>query len=577
MTLSNKKANPLESFSNADLYAAGLISRRSFMALMAASGVGPTAAAEEAEQARHLVANQQFNRDHLLPSYDFVICGAGSSGCVIASKLASSLPNASVLLLEAGGTDDLPAVRDPLWFKSYMNPELYWLFEGLPARNLNGRRPPLPMGRAIGGGSSVNAMIYARGHKADYDGWANQLNDPKWSYKSVVEIFREIENYRGPASPLRGSTGPFWSEITQDVNDCAVALKAAGPGVGLPQVDDINAETMERDGGIGHTNLSLRNGERSSVARSFLYPVLGLTNLTVISRCNVQKIIIESDIARGVRVLWKNRSLDILARTRVVLSTGALKTPQLLMLSGIGAPAQLKAQGIKTVADVPGVGRNFHDHPVIAGCVYENATEFAPRSNGSQTSYFANVNSPSGAPDLMPVQLQFPFISEVNSKRSDIPSANLWTIAPGLAKPRSRGKVTLKSASALDHPIVHTNFLSDPHDFQTLRLGIEQARQLANSPEMRPFIKREIMPGPIKGHGLDEFIRNSVYTYFHMSGTAKMGVASDPMAVVDSNLAVRGVQNLSVADTSIFPDIPRANTMVPAVVVGWQMAKILSS
>lgn len=577
MNFKNGKKTPLASFSQADLYAAGLISRRSFIAMMAASGIASPAAADEADAARHLVANQQFNRDHLLSSYDFVICGAGSSGSVVASKLAASLPNASVLLLEAGGTDDLPAISDPLWFKSYMNPEFYWLFKGLPAANLNGRTPPLPMGRVIGGGSGVNAMIYARGHKADYDGWAKQLNDPKWSYQSVIEIFRDIENYQGPAGPLRGTGGPFWSEITQDINECAIALKAAGPRVGLPQVGDINAETMERDGGIGHTNLALKNGKRHSVARAFLYPALGLPNLTVISRCEVQKIIIESHTAKGVEVLWKGERRNIFAGTRLVLATGALKTPQLLMLSGIGPSSLLKKHGIKTVADLPGVGSNFHDHPVIAGCVYENATAFTPRSNGSQTSYFANVNSPSGAPDLMPVQLQFPFISEINSKRGDIPSANLWTIAPGLAKPKSRGEVTIRSTNPADHPVVHTNFLSDPHDFQTLRLGIAQAREMANSPEMRPYIKREIMPGPLKGRELDEFVKNSVYTYFHMSGTAKMGTASDRMAVVDSNLSVRGVRNLSIADTSIFPDIPRANTMVPAVVVGWQMAKILSS
>ena len=557
------------------LLASNKISRRRFIQTLSAAGITLSAAVSLAASTRAIAQTQRFNTQNLKDSYDYIICGAGSAGCVVAAQLAKHRPDASVLLVEAGGSGDSAGVLDMLWFKIYQDPALFWLFKGKAEPFLNGQEPPLPMGRAVGGGSAVNALIYARGHKADYDGWATQLGDKKWSYENVVKIFREIEDYNGPKSMLRGTGGLFYSELQTNRAGMADDLISAGPRVGIPCVQDINAETMERRAGIGPSNIISKDGHRHNVARSFLYPVLSQANITVLTQAYVQNLVMDGTRASGINVQWQGSSRKISATKRVILSTGALKTPQLLMLAGIGPAADLQKVGIKSLIDLPGVGENFHDHPLVGSCAWESPYDFGPTGNGSQCVYFSNVNDKAEAPDLMPVQMQIPFVAEAHAKKPGVPTSNLWVIVPGLAKPRSRGKISLASTQIADAPIVETRFLSERHDLDTLALGVEQARELGNSPEMRKHIKREVLPGPTNRKELEEFVRYGCGTYYHMCGTAKMGQASDPMAVVDSNLSVRGIENLSIADTSVFPDIPRANTMVPAVMVGYQLARIL--
>jgi choline dehydrogenase len=555
----------------------GRISRRTFFKMMSAAGVSAATASVYANASTVIAQTQFRNTENLKDSYDYVICGAGSSGCVVASELARKNPAASILLVEAGGRDDKAGILSLLWGNIYKDPDLFWNFHGEPEPFLNGRTPDLPMGRVVGGGSSVNALIYARGHKADYDGWAEQLGDKKWSYESVLAIYRQMENYDGPASAFRGKGGLLHSQLQRDAVPLASDLRLAGEAMGIPNVEDINAETMERDSGIGPSNIIAKDGMRMSIARAYLYPVLADKNITVLTEAIVQKLHIEGTKAKGINLLWRGKVKRISATGRVVLCTGALKTPQILMLSGIGNATELAKLGIKSVVDLPGVGENFHDHPLVASCAWESPYDFKPHGNGSECVYFSNVNSKPGAPDMMPVQMQIPFVADSYAKREGVPSANLWVIVPGLAKPRSRGKVSIGSNDILHNPVVHTRFLSDPHDIATLRLGVEQAREMGNSSQMRKHVKREVLPGPLKGDDMTDFIRNTCGTYYHMCGTAKMGIAGDKMGVVDSNLAVRGIENLSIADTSVFPDIPRGNTMVPAAMVGFQMARILST
>ncbi len=551
------------------------ISRRQFIATAVATGLTTSAASLLATSTTAIAQTQRYNVENLTDQYDYVVCGAGSAGCVVAAELAKS-GEASVLLIEAGGSDDVDGVLDTLWFNIFMNPDFYWVFNGEPETQINNRSPLLPMGRVVGGGSSVNALVYARGHKADYDGWAAQLGDEKWSYENVLNIYRDLEHFEGPQSALRGQGGRLWTELPSEVHEIAVALKGAGAAFGIPAVDDVNAETMERDAGIGHPNVIVKDGQRHNIARAFLYPVLAQPNITVLTGAQVEKVLFEGDQATGVELVWQGERRRISAGRHTILSAGALKTPQLLMVSGVGEAEHLAEHGIEVVSDLPGVGRNFQDHPLVAGCMWEYRNPIPPVGTGSQCVFFANVNSEAGAPDIMPVQLQIPFASEVHGQRDDIPAA-AWTIVPGLAKPRSRGRVTLASANPNDAPITHTGFLSDPHDVETLLRGIELVRDIGNSSEMSSYVAREVMPGPVNADEMTDFIRNGVATYYHMAGTAKMGSDSDPMAVVDSNLAVRGTRGLSIADTSVMPDIPRGNTMAPAAMVGYQLARQLQS
>ncbi len=549
------------------------ISRRGFIHMMTAAGMTAASASILADSTMAIAQTQEFNTANLRAEYDYIVCGAGSAGCVVAAQLAED-GSKSVLLLEAGGSDDVEKVLSPLWFQVFLDPDYFWVFNGEPEGHINHRKPLLPMGKVIGGGSSVNALVYSRGHKADYDGWAELLDDDRWSYDNVLSVFRRIEHFNGPADPRRGRGGPFWSELPSQVHVIAKALKVAGEAQGIPAVDDINAATQEHEAGIGHPNVIVKDGRRHSVARSFLYPVAAQPNITVLTGAMVTKVMVEGDKAVGVEFVRNGETHKIRASRQITLSMGALKTPQVLMLSGIGDETELTRFGIPTLQNLPGVGRNFHDHPLVAGCIWEYRNPLPPIGTVSQCVYFARVNSAEAAPDIMPVQIQIPFASEVHQQRPDVPEAG-WTIVPGLAKPKSRGRMTLRSANMAHDPVTTTGFLSHPDDIETLRRGIELTRELGNSVEMREFVKREVMPGNLKGDALTAFIRDGVATYFHMSGTCKMGRDNDEMAVLDSNCAVRGIRNLSVADTSAFPDIPRGNTMAPAAMLGYQVAQHL--
>lgn len=570
-----KKVNDLGILNAERLLAEGSVSRRRFMALAAAAGLTGCAADTLAASTTAIAQTQRFNTENLSGQYDYIVCGAGAAGCVVAAELAKS-GDASVLLIEAGGSDDKPGVLNPLWLNIFLDPEFYWVFNGEPEAQINNRRPLLPMGKVMGGGTSVNALVYTRGHKADFDGWAKELGDEKWSYSNVIDIYREMEHFEGPQSPLRGRGGRLWTELPSEIHDVAHSLKSAGSSFGLPAVDDMNAETMEREAGIGHPNVIVKDGMRHNIAKAFLYPILAQPNITVLPGANVQKIVFEGDRATGVEVVWQGQKRTIAAGVHTILSTGALKTPQLLMISGVGDAQHLAEHDIQTVANLPGVGRNLQDHPLVAGSIWEYRTPMPPVGTGSQCVFFANVNSEPGAPDLMPVQLQSPFASEVHGQRDDIPESG-WSIVPGLAKPRSRGRVMLSSSDPNDHPVTQTGFLSDPHDLETLHRGLQFVREIGNSSEMSSYVSREVMPGPLNKQEMTDFIRNGVATYFHMACTAKMGADGDPMAVLDSNLSVRGVRGLSVADTSAMPDITRGHTMAPAAMIGYQLSRVLTS
>jgi choline dehydrogenase len=514
--------------------------------------------------------------DSVRERYDFIVCGGGTAGCVIARRLAED-PTVSVLLIEAGGSDRVPQVLDSTKWMSNIGGERDWGYRAQPSASVNGRTPVLPMGKVLGGGSSINGSIWARGHRWDYDSWAASVDDPAWSYESVLGIYRRIEDWQGPADAKRRGRGGLLSvQHPQDPVPLVHGLIEASDALGIPHVADINGAAMEGDGGCGLANILVADGNRRvSMAATYIHPFLGRPNLDVLLCAEVTKIGIDGTRASGIEFVQRGRLHRVTAQREVIVSLGAINTPKLLMLSGIGDAAELERHGIAVRQHLPGVGKNFQDHILLAGCCWEYVTPEAPRNNAAEFVFYAKSDASLPAPDLMPVLEETPFASEVIAKQFDIPvgNASAWTLAPGLAQPDSRGEVLLASADPFAAPLIHANFLSTESDMKAMRHCVELCREIGNSVACEPFRRREVFPGRLKGAALDEFIRNAAGTYFHESGTAKMG--RDAMSVVDGSLRVHGLQGLRVADASIMPTISTGNTMAPTVVIAERAAEIL--
>ncbi len=552
----------------------GRTDRRTFLGVLLAAGYSLTAADAMAQQADAVRANQEALAAALQTSYDYIVVGAGSSGCVVAHRLAENSA-ARVLLLEAGGSDEVDSVTNPgIWFTNIRS-ALDWGYTAEPSKAVNGRALILPMGKVIGGGSSINGSIYARGHQRDYDGWAEAAGDRMWGYEHVLEIFRRIEDFQGPADPRRrGRGGLFHSQIANDPNPVAPAMVKAANSVGIPSFDDINGAMMEGAGGCALAQHAIKDGRRHSVARTYLHPAMAKPNLTVLTGAEVTRLMLAGQRATGIEMTWRGRPLKIAAGKEVILCAGAINSPRILMHSGIGDANDLKKAGVAVTHNLPGVGRNFQDHVLAAGCIWEYPSALPPRNNAAECTLFWKSDAGLPGPDLQPIQVEIPFANEVTGKQFQVvPGA--WSIAPGLVKPKSRGRVMVRGPEVKDGMRIEANFLQHPGDLKALVRAVELSREIGNAREMREFVKREVMPGPLKGKALEDFVRNAAGTYYHEVGTCRMGRDRD--AVVDAQLRVRGIEGLRVADGSIMPEVTTGNTMIPCVVIGERMGEILKS
>jgi len=516
-------------------------------------------------------ANQERLRINLEPQYDFIVCGSGSSGSVVARRLAEN-PEVSVLLLEAGGDDDVPSVTESLrWFEN-LGSERDWKFVAEPNPCLNGRAIPLPMGKVLGGGSSINVMAWARGHKHDWDFFAAEAGDSAWNYESVLNIYRRIEDWHGAPDPkYRGTGGPIYVQPAPDPNPIAPAMVEAARSVGIPTFENHNGRMMEADGGASILDLIVRDGKRQSVFHSYVFPYMDRPNLTVLTHALVTKIIVEKKRATGVEFARDGKVQRIHAGGEVILSLGAIHTPKVLMLSGIGDQAELQRLGISVVQHLPGVGQNFQDHFGI-GCVWEYKQPLAPRNNCGEATFFWKSNPELDTPDLQTCQGEVPICSAETAAKFNPPMAS-WTLLGGLVRPKSRGQIRLTGTNFDDPVRIGANMLSHPDDVTAAIACVELCREVGNSAPLGRYTKREVMPGALKRSELENFVRNAAITYHHQTCTAKMG--RDSMSVVDSQLKVYGIDKLRIADGSIMPRVTTGNTMAPCVVIGERAAEVL--
>ncbi len=532
------------------------------------SNNGKQSAVDFVERVR---VNQRKLSSGLKAHYDFIVCGSGSSGSVVARRLAEN-PDVSVLLLEAGGSDDVPSVTEAArWFEN-LGTERDWNFVAQPNPHLKGRSIPLNMGKVLGGGSSINVMAWARGHENDWDFFASESGDPAWNYESVLEIYRRMEDWQGAPDPTRRGTGGLvFVQSPPDPNPIAPAMLEAARSIGMPTFDSNNGALMEGNGGASLIDLRLRDGKRLSVFRTYAFPYMDQPNLTVLAHALVTRLTLEGKRATGVEIAFQGKIQRITAGLEVVLSLGAMHTPKVLMLSGIGDEAELQRLGIPVVQHLPGVGQNFQDHFGI-GCIWEYQEPLPIHNNGGEATFFWKSNPALETPDLQTCLGELPYCTAETAAKFNPPPSS-WTLFGCVVRPKSRGQIRLKGPNPHDPVQIEANTLADPDDVKAAIACVELCREIGNSAALQPFRKREVMPGNLRGAALEDFIRDAATTYHHQTCTSKMG--RDSMSVVDAQLKVYGIENLRIADGSIMPRVTTGNTMAPCVIIGERAAEAL--
>lgn len=519
------------------------------------------------------------------PTFDFVIVGAGAAGCVLASRLTEDA-RTRVALLEAGGPDEEQKIRIPAAFSKLFQTPIDWNYFTEEEPRLKNRRLYWPRGKVLGGSSSINAMIYIRGNRWDFDNW-ERLTNRGWSFADVLPYFKKSENQERGASEYHGAGGPMNVADLRHANPLTRAFLAACNKIGIPQNPDFNGGTQE---GVGLYQVTQRGGRRWSAADAYLKPALKRPNLRVETRAHVERILFDGRRAIGVRYRRDGSVLEVRVRREVIVSGGTVNSPQLLLLSGIGPAAHLREMEIPAVCDLPGVGKNLQDHLMVAigyECKQPVSLQGAETranflrwlilrggpltSNVAEAGAFLRTQPDSPVPDL---QLLFGPAYYLNHGFNP-PKHHCFGFGPTLIAPRSRGEIMLWSRDACAPPAIRPNYLSEKADLRVLIEGLKLSRQIAHSESFEPYCGREMYPGAElqTDEQITDAVRAGAETLYHPVGTCKMG--TDEMAVVDPQLRVRGVEGLRVVDASIMPVVTAGNTNAPTIMIAEKAADMI--
>jgi choline dehydrogenase len=556
-----------------DQVATGRLSRRRFLALAGALGLTACGSSPGADHAIAAGENQARNQGLGKGSYDYVIVGAGAAGCVVAAELAKT--GAEVLLVESGGMDSAPTISNPsVWFYN-VGGALDWKLPIAPVAQLNNRKFNMALGHVLGGGSSINAMVWSRGMDRDYDSW-ERSGAAGWGFKDVLPTFKAQEDWEGGANDWRGAGGPIHVRRPGTPHPTAPAFLEAAKQMGFAILDDVNGPLRA---GAGYINMNIAaDGSRVSSARAFLRPNLSRPNLTLLLDTNATKIVFEGDRAVGVEIVTREGARTVRATREVILAAGTIHSAHLLMLSGVGNAEDLRKLGIAPVADLRGVGQNLQDHVLVSGVVYAYKGKMPDRP-GDSNAVDAEVFLPSGVSshpaDLCLVLEQLPIATPEAAARFGAPPKEGFTIAPALVQPNSRGRVRLASADWRTAPIIEGNRLGTDSDLNAIVRAIEAARELGRQRALDGVREAEAVPGAkaTSKQDLVDLARTAAGSFGHPVGTAKMG--NDADAVVDSNLRVRNVRGLRVADASVMPSIIAGATNAPSIMIGGRAATLI--
>ncbi|MFT5657804.1 MAG: choline dehydrogenase [Gammaproteobacteria bacterium] len=528
--------------------------------------------------------------NNLSQSYDYIIIGAGSAGCVLANRLSADASN-QVLLLEAGVSDSNPWIHVPVgYFKTMHNPKFDWCYKTEPDAGIAGRSLQWPRGKVLGGSSSLNGLLYVRGQRQDYDHWAS-LGNKGWSYDELLPYFKKSEDQARGADKYHGTGGPLKVSDLRLRRPIADLFIKAATEIGIPQNPDYNGEKQE---GVGYFQQTAHKGLRCSTAKGFLRPVRNRPNLTVITEAQATRILFASDKAEGVEYLKSGQRHEVTANKEVILSTGAIGSPQLLQVSGVGPRVLLDRVGVALIKDLPGVGQNLQDHLQtrlvfktrqrtlndelnnifkrgLVGLQYILTRTGPLTLAASQVTIFTKSQPEVTRPDI-----QFHMQPLSADKPGDgVHEFSAFTLSVCQLRPQSRGSVEIKSSDALVYPDIHPGYLANEHDCQVAIDGIKVARKIAEAPALKQHIIEEHVPG--KQYQTDaellEAARQFSQTIYHPTSTCKMG--HDDMAVVDERLRVHGLKNLRVVDASIMPEIISGNTNAPTIMIAEKAADMI--
>jgi len=501
---------------------------------------------------------------------DVIVVGAGSAGCALTRRLVDA--GVDVLLLEAGGPDDSPAIHDPARFHELWLAAEDWAYYTTAQPQAAGRELHWPRGKVVGGSSCLNGLIHVRGARTDYEEWV-RLGAHGWGWDDVLPVFRRMEDFDAGASELHGAGGPLRILSRYTLAPIHEAIVAAAQEMGVAHNPDYNSGVLD---GVAQMQLTIRDGRRDSAAAAYLRPVAGAGNLRILTRAHAQRLLLEGTRCVGVEFAHDGALHRARAGAEVVVSAGTIESPALLMRSGIGPAGELRALGIAVATDLPGVGRNLHDH-LLSPSIWAADGEIVPFQPGLspiQTHLWWRSRSDLPGPDTQPIHFSVPLYEPWMEG-----PPNAFTLMGGMVRPQSRGTIRLSGPSAADPLLIDPQILSAEADLVALAASLDQVREMGGAPALQAWGARELYPGRgvVSPADVRDYVRRTAISYHHQVGTCRMGAEDDAEAVVDPRLRVRGVDGLRVADASVMPAVTSGNTNAPSLMIGERAADFVAA